>query len=75
MKLRVVESTSIAAIGYVDQSSRWLVQVRDTGDVFAYDGVPPHVFRALEEAPSKGRYVNHEIKTRYPYRKLGPRRR
>jgi hypothetical protein len=70
MKLRPVQSTSIAAIGYDERRSRLLIQFRDTGDIYAYDDVPPHVFRDLQEAPSKGRYVNYEIKGRYRYEKV-----
>lgn len=40
-----------------------------TGARYTYSGVPPQVAAALVAAASKGRYVNANIKGRYPYRK------
>jgi hypothetical protein len=75
MRLRAVESSSIAAIGYDERMSRLLVQFRESGDVYAYREVPAHVFSELQAASSKGRYVNFKIKGRYRYeRVIGPSR-
>ena len=70
MKLRPVDSSSVAAIGYESRSARLLIQFRDSGELYAYSGVPPRVFAELKMAPSKGRFVNYEIKGRYPYKRL-----
>ena len=70
MRLQPVESSSIEAIGYEARTSRLLVQFRASSDVYAYYPVPPHVFRELEEADSKGRYVNYKIKEHYRYERL-----
>jgi lysyl-tRNA synthetase class 2 len=70
MRWRPVDSSSIAAIRYERRRQRLLVKFRQSGDVYAYRGVPGRIFRELEAAPSKGRYVNYEIKGRYSYERL-----
>jgi hypothetical protein len=39
------------------------------GDAYDYLEVPEDVYRAMEAAPSKGRFVNLELKPRYPCRR------
>jgi hypothetical protein len=68
--MQPVDSASIAAIGYDRRRRRLFVQFRDSGETYAYLGVPPRLFAALEEAPSKGRFVNAVIKDRYPYERV-----
>ena len=73
MRLRPVDSSSVAAIGYESRRSRLLIQFRSSGELYAYSGVPSRVFAELAAASSKGRYVNYEIKGHYPFERL-PRR-
>jgi hypothetical protein len=42
------------------------LEYRNSGRVYDYLGVPPGVHDALLAAESIGRFVNHEIKPRYP---------
>jgi hypothetical protein len=66
MELQPVKSTSIAAIGY-ERRRRWLrIQYRASRRTYVYGGVPPAEFAALEQAESKGRFVNFRIKPVYP---------
>lgn len=63
-----VESSSIAAVGYVPG----LLEVEfKHGGVFEYLGVPPQVCLALLCASSKGRFLNQYIVGRYRCRRLG----
>jgi lysyl-tRNA synthetase class 2 len=67
--MQFVQSSSIAAAGY-DPRSR-ILRVRFVGgDTYDYHRVPAAVFRELLEAPSKGRFVNWQIKPRYAYRRV-----
>ncbi len=69
--MRSVDSSSIAAIGYERSGRRLLVRFRDSGQIYAYLDVPRSVFDGLRRAPSKGRFVNDEIKPNYAYQRLG----
>lgn len=48
------------------------LEYRSSGEVYDYLGVPPAVHDALLAAESIGRFVNVEIKPRYPVRKNTP---
>lgn len=56
MKLTPVESSHIAAIGYLDDECVIFLRYRD-GTLYAMPGMPPRVWDALCAAESKGRYV------------------
>jgi KTSC domain len=40
------------------------------GRTYVYFDVPPSAYAALLEAPSKGRYLNFEIKPYHEYRRV-----
>ena len=46
------------------------VQFKNSGSIYAYDGVPQEIVDRLKEAPSPGKFLNAEIKNRFPYTKL-----
>jgi KTSC domain-containing protein len=69
-KMRPVDSSSIAAIGYDERARKVYVRFRTSRRLYAYTGVPARVFRDLERAESKGRFVNEVIKPGYAVRKL-----
>ena len=71
--MRDIASSSIAAVGYDPARQRLFVQFRDSGETYAYEGVPARLFAALEAAPSKGRFVNAVIKDRYPFERIATR--
>ena len=60
----VVDSDSIASVGY-DRARRTLqVEFRRTMEVFEYLDVPISEYNALLAAPSKGQYFNSQIRDR-----------
>lgn len=64
-----VESTSIQLVGYDEDAHELYVRFR-RGRTYVYFDVPPSTYAALLEAPSKGRYLNFEIKPYHEYRRL-----
>jgi hypothetical protein len=65
-----VDSSAIARIGY-DPDDQRLVVTFNSGRSYAYFGVSRQRFTAFEQAESKGRYLNSQIKGRYSFRRLG----
>ena len=65
-----VESTSIELVGYDEDAHELYVQFRLRGRTYVYFDVPPSAYAALLEAPSKGRYLNFEIKPYHEYRRV-----
>jgi hypothetical protein len=64
-----VESTSIELVGYDEEAQELYIQFR-RGRLYVYYDVPPSAYAALLEAPSKGRYLNFEIKPYHRYRRV-----
>lgn len=44
--------------------------VKFKGGTYAYAGVPEAVFEKMKAAESKGKFLNKEVKGKYPYTKL-----
>ena len=65
-----VESTSIELVGYDEDAQELFVRFRNRGRTYVYFGVPPETYATLLEAPSKGRYLNFEIKPYHRYRRV-----
>ena len=65
-----VESTSIELVGYDEEARELFVRFHNRGRTYVYFDVPPEAYAALLEAPSKGRYLNFEIKLYHRYRRL-----
>jgi hypothetical protein len=63
-----VESSSIELVGYDEEAQELYVRFVG-GQTYVYSPVPRSAFEALLEAPSKGRYVNWEIKPYHHYRR------
>ena len=64
-----MSSSSIAAAGYDAEGQ--VLRVRFVGGAtYDYFGVPNHVFKALLDAPSKGRFVNWQVKPCYRFMRL-----
>jgi len=64
-----VSSSNIEAIGY-DESTQDLHVQFLSGGYYVYHNVPREIFDRLMEAPSKGSYLNREIKGVYQYSKM-----
>ena len=62
-----VESSSIRAISYDEQAGELWVEFRSSPDPYVYLSVPPDVYAELEDAESKGEYVNLMIKPYYDF--------
>jgi hypothetical protein len=67
----------MVSIGY--DSARRILEVEfQSGEVYQYLGVPDSVHRALQEAPSKGRYFHSMIDGAYEHTRTSratPRRK
>ncbi len=66
-----VESSAILRLNHHPES-RTLFVVFVDGDVYAYFDVPPDVFDAFLEAPSKGRFFADHIRNAYAFHKVEP---
>ena len=61
-----VISSNIQAIGY-DSDSQTLEVEFNHGSVYQYIGVPQGEHEGMMNADSKGKYLNANIKGRYPF--------
>jgi hypothetical protein len=68
--METVTSSSVHEIGYVSSRRLLLVTFSESGKLYAYEGVEPEVYEAFMEAPSKGEFLNTQIKPFYDYRAL-----
>lgn len=59
-----VDSSNIEAIGYDDDNEDLYVQFLSSG-LYIYSAVPRVIFDELMSAPSKGSFLNREIKGIY----------
>ena len=64
-----VHSSNINQIGY-DADQMELHVIFNDGSLYVYADVPAEIFDQLQIAPSKGRYLNQEVKGVYSYDKL-----
>ena len=69
MRWHVVQSSSIARIGY-DPARRELGVAFLHGGTYVYAGVAAAVFEAFQAAESKGRFFHAHILDRYSFRRL-----
>ncbi len=67
VKMVPVASTSIAAIGYENDT---LDVAFATGPLYRYFGVPTAVHDDFLRAPSKGRYFSQFVRSRYGFTRL-----
>jgi hypothetical protein len=74
MKLTVIESSMVHALGY-DERIRELEVVFTSGDVYRYVDVDRTEYERLLQAESKGRYMRANIIGSYSEYKVTTRRR
>ena len=67
-KMRPVESSAVAKIGYDAEAEEAYVEYIG-GGFYAYEGVSAEVFEELANAESKGTFVNAVIK-QHPFRRV-----
>jgi len=65
-----VSSTSVASMGYDAELQVLEVEFVD-GGVYQYQGVPQDLFEQLMNAPSKGAFINKQIKKFYVVVQVG----
>jgi hypothetical protein len=70
IRMQPLQSTSIAEAGY-DEGTHTLRLRYIDGDLYDYRHVPKRVFDQLLAAPSKGQFVNWQIKPYYSYQYIG----
>ena len=63
-----VDSSNVEAIGYDDETQDLHVQFL-SGGYYIYHRVPRDVFDRLMSAPSKGSFLNREVKRVYDFSK------
>jgi hypothetical protein len=63
-----VDSSNIEAVGYDAEGQELHVQFLSSG-YYIYHGVPEEVFDGLMYAPSKGSYLNREVKGVFEFTK------
>lgn len=68
MKRQSVQSSSIQSVGY-DPAAHVLEVEFHNGNVYRYFDVPPLTYDEFIHAHSLGRYLNFQIKERFPYRR------
>lgn len=65
-----ISSTNVNSIGY-DEASETLEVEFKSGAIYQYFNVGAVLFEALMTAPSKGQFLNVNIKNSYPYSRVG----
>ena len=65
MKMIVIKSNAIEAVGYDSQTLEMKIRCKH-GSTYDFCGVPAHIFRGLLDAASPGTYYNTHIRDRYP---------
>jgi len=69
MKMRELDSSSLAAAGY-DAGHHQLTLAFRHGGLYRYFGVPRRTYRALLQAESKGQFFTGRIRGHYRFEKL-----
>ena len=63
-----VESSNIISVGYDEMTSSMYVNY--PSGTYKYDGVDKSVYESLLTSPSKGRFMNENIKGQYNYSRV-----
>lgn len=62
-----VTSSTVALVGYVTDAHELHVQFKSSPRIYVYEDVPHAVYEDLLAAPSKGAFVNRQIKGTYGF--------
>lgn len=68
LEMIYVDSSNIEAVGYDDETQELHVQFLSAG-YYIYSDVPRKIFDDLMNAPSKGSFLNREVKGIYQFTK------
>jgi hypothetical protein len=69
MERQSVSSSNLRSVGY-DENNQVLEIEFQSGSVYEYFDVPQAVYAGLMNAPSKGAYLNDNIRPTYRFRKI-----
>jgi hypothetical protein len=69
MNREFVTSTNVRSIGYDSTSGTLEVEFQNSF-VYQYYNVPTQVYDALMASPSKGQFLNSQIKNMYPFSRV-----
>jgi hypothetical protein len=64
-----IASSNVASAGY-DASSETLEVEFTNGSVYQYYNVDAFLYEQFQQAPSKGQFLNTNIKNAYPYSRI-----
>lgn len=67
MNMIPVSSSDLSSVGYENGT---LYIAFHSGGLYSYSGVPEHIYSALLDAPSKGKFFHANIKNVYAYRRI-----
>ncbi len=70
MQRDYVSSSNIVSVGY-DPASETLEVEFQSGAVYQYYNVNQSFYDEFMRAPSKGRFLAHQIKNAFPYSRVG----
>ncbi len=70
--LNAKDSSSIQWAGFDEKNHVLHVQFADSEIEYEYYRVSPDKWKELENAKSKGEYINHQIKPFHAYKKIAP---
>lgn len=70
MNRTYVSSSNVRSVGY-DESSATLEVEFLSGAIYRYFNVPRATYDAFMAAPSKGKFLNWQIKPMYAYSRVG----
>jgi hypothetical protein len=63
-------SSRISSYDYDPEAKTLSVTFRGTGAIYHYRGVPPEAYKAMQEAPSKGSFLNKNIEKTFKFTKI-----
>jgi hypothetical protein len=69
MDRQIVSSSNIVSVGY-DAASETLEVEFQSGAVYQYYNVSQSAYDEFMSAPSKGKFLNYQIKNAYPYSRV-----
>ena len=64
-----LDSSSLQSAGYSAEPGTLEITFR-SGAIYRYSGVPPHVYQALLDASSKGRYFTAVIRPSFRFERI-----
>jgi predicted XRE-type DNA-binding protein len=73
VRRKSLSSSTMRSVGY-DAAAKILEIEFPDGDVYRYFEVPPEIWRAFENAPSKGLFFSGEIRDRFSFERVGKTR-